>query len=59
VIFASTTKVDGTLGTYVDRSQTTPKCASILHPVDIENENITHKEPQISFVLTKHERNNF
>ncbi len=26
VIFASTTKVDGTLGTYVDRSQTTPKC---------------------------------
>jgi hypothetical protein len=45
VIFASTIKVDRTLGTYDDRSQTTHKGASILHPVDIEDENKTHEEP--------------
>jgi hypothetical protein len=44
--FASITKVGGTLGTYDGRNQITHKCASILHLVDIKDENTTHEEPK-------------
>jgi len=44
--FASIAKVDGILGTYDDRKQTTHKGANILHPMVIEDENTIHEEPK-------------
>ncbi len=44
--FANTAKVDGILGTYNDRNQTTHKGANILHPMVIEDENTIHEEPK-------------